>query len=87
MPDQKTKIELYALSTCRWCHKCKAWLDDRRFDYKLTYMDRISGQEKEDAKSRILSFTPRLSFPVMIVDDGREVIQGYKPDKFCEVLE
>jgi glutaredoxin len=86
MSAQARKVELFALSTCGWCRKTKEWLDQRRIDYICTYMDQIGGEEREAAKSRVLEFAPRLSFPVIVIDDGEEVIQGYQPDRFEEVL-
>jgi glutaredoxin len=87
MAEPSRKIELYALSTCGWCRKTRDWLDEHRVAYQLCYMDQVNGEEKEAAKNRLLEFVSRLSFPVLIIDDGKEVIQGYKPEKFEECLQ
>ena len=86
MSDQSREVEFFALSTCGWCRKTKAWLDDHGIDYEITYMDQLSGDEKQAAKDRLLQFVSRLTFPVLIIDNGEEVIQGYKPERFEEVL-
>lgn len=86
MSDGNRKVEFFALSTCGWCRKTKSWLDDHRVNYNIVYVDLAAEAEKTAAKERILQFVSRLSFPVIVVDDGREVIQGYQPDRFEEIL-
>ncbi len=86
MSEGDTRVEFFALSTCGWCRKTREWLDERRVDYELTYMDKIEGAEKDAAKERALQFTSKLAFPLIVVNDGEEIIQGYKPERFKEVL-
>ena len=83
---QNRKVEFFALSTCGWCRKTRAWLDERGISYQLCYLDLVTGQEEAAAKERLLQFVSRLSFPVLVIDDGREVIQGYLPERFEEAL-
>ena len=33
MTEQIKSVELYTLSTCPWCRKAKAFLDDRGVNY------------------------------------------------------
>lgn len=80
------KVELFALSTCGWCRKTREWLDSHRVAYELTYLDQTSGDELAAAKSRASRFSSRMSFPLVVVNDGEEVIPGYQPDRFEEVL-
>jgi len=86
MSDQGKKIEFYGLTTCGWCKKTKQWLDDHRLDYKVVYVDLAEEAEKAAAKERVLSFVERMAMPIIIINDGEEVIQGYKPDKFEECM-
>lgn len=86
MSDRSRKVEFFALSTCGWCRKTREWLDERRVDYDICYMDQVSGEEKDRAKERVLEFVERLSFPVLVINDGARVIQGYKPEVFEEAL-
>ncbi len=86
MSEQGRKVEFFALSTCGWCSKTREWLDENRVDYELTYMDKIDGDEKEAAKERVMKFTSKPAFPLIVVNEGEEIIQGYKPDRFEEVL-
>ena len=87
MADQSKKVEFFGLSTCGWCRKTKEWLDEHQVQYDACYMDQLSGDEREAAKARVMAYVSRLSFPVIIIDDGKEVIQGFKPEKFEECLE
>ncbi len=81
-----SKVEFYGLSTCGWCKKTKQWLDDNRIDYESVYVDLTQGEERERIKDRVLQFVSRLSFPVVIVNDGARVIQGYKVEELEECL-
>ncbi|MFW9818097.1 MAG: glutaredoxin family protein [Promethearchaeota archaeon] len=78
-------ITLLTLSTCMWCKKCKAWLNDRNVQYKYVDVDKI---EFED-KSKILSYLrekyqSRISYPFMICDD--DFVVGYNPGKYEELM-
>lgn len=86
MAGRTRKVEFFALSTCGWCRKTRTWLDEHQVTYQLAYMDLCEGAEKEAAKERVLSFVSRLTFPVLVIDDGQTVIQGYQPDRFEEEL-
>ena len=86
MGEGSRKVEFFGLSTCGWCKKTKEWLDENRISYELCYVDQEEGDDRENAKNRVLEFSERLSFPVIIIDDGEVVIQGYKPDQFTENL-
>lgn len=80
------KVEFFALSTCGWCRKTREWLDEHRVDYELTYMDQLEGEKKEAAQERALKFTSKLAFPLLVVNEGEDIIQGYKPERFQEAL-
>jgi glutaredoxin len=86
MESNSRKVEFFALSTCGWCRKTRDWLDENRVAYDMVYMDQTSGDEREAARQRMMEFVSRLSFPLLIIDNGAEVIQGYKPDRFEECL-
>jgi len=86
MESKSRKVEFFALSTCGWCRKTRDWLDENRVDYDVVYVDQAAEDEREAARQRILEFVSKLSFPVLIIDNGAEVIQGYKPDRLKECL-
>jgi glutaredoxin len=74
------KIHLYGLSTCGWCAKARAWLDENAGEYDLTYVDKLQGAELEKAKQELTSKGLRLSFPIVFFDD--EAVVGYRPDEY-----
>jgi glutaredoxin-like protein NrdH len=86
MPQDGRRVEFYGLSTCGWCRRTKAWLDDHGIDYELVYVDLAQGDELASAKKRIHEFLERESFPILIINNGEKVIQGYQVDDFEEAL-
>ena len=80
------KVEFFGLSTCGWCQKTKSWLDERGVAYDLVYVDRCSGDERQVAQDRMKKFAERPAFPLLIIDDGAKVIQGFHPEEFEECL-
>lgn len=79
-------IKLYALSTCGWCRKTKAFLDDNDVEYELFYVDLMDGEEKDRVLAEVRKWNPRSSFPTIVVDE-RESVAGFKPEQLREVLE
>ena len=67
---EERKVEFFALSTCGWCKKTREWLDENQVVYDIVYVDQVTGDEREEAKNRILEFVSRLAFPVIPADVG-----------------
>lgn len=79
-------ILLYTLSTCIWCKKTKKWLKKKRLAYRFVDVDLAEPEEKETLLDEIHHWNPEGSFPTMVIN-GREVIVGFKPEKFEELLQ
>lgn len=79
------EVKLYALSTCGWCRKTKALLDENDVEYDLVYVDLLEKEEKDQVLEVVRKWNPRCSFPTMVVDD-RESVAGYKEDRIRELL-
>jgi len=78
-------ITILTLSTCMWCKKCKAWLNDRNVKYRYVDVDKIDFKEK----SKILDYLrdkyqSRISYPFMICED--EFVVGYNPNRYEDLL-
>ena len=86
MADRECNVVFYGLSTCGWCRRTKQWLDEHEIEYHLIYMDQLQGEEKEKHMKRMKQFVERQSFPLLVINDGERVIQGYHTDEFEEVL-
>lgn len=79
------KVFMYTLSTCPWCRKTKQFFKDR--DILFDYIDYdLAGEEEQE---RILKDMARyggsVAFPFVKMDE--EVIIGYNPERYSELLE
>jgi glutaredoxin-like protein NrdH len=82
---KKGKVMLYALSTCGWCKKTKALLNELGVEYDYTDVDLLKGDEQNEALKKIKKFNPECNFPTMIIND-RKCIIGFKEDDIREAL-
>jgi len=78
-------IRLYALSTCIWCKKTRALLEELGVEFEFIYIDLLSSDEKTAAVDEVEKYNPRVSFPTLVIDD--EVIVGFKEDRTRDILE
>ncbi len=79
-------VKVFALSTCGWCKKTKNFLKDLDVEYLCIDFDLLSEEEKKSMKEEIKTFNPSISFPTIVIDEGDEVIIGFKKDRIKEVL-
>jgi len=85
MPRQGA-VEFYALSTCIWCRRTREWLEDNGVPFNLHYMDLLEGEERSKAQRELERHVSRMSYPVIVANDGDVVIQGYQPEQFEEEI-
>ncbi|ACV68693.1 glutaredoxin family protein [Desulfohalobium retbaense] len=78
-------ITLYALSTCVHCKHTKEFLDECNVNYDCIYVDRLSGDERNDTIREIKKLNPNLSFPTLVIGDT--IIVGYKKEDIEQALE
>ncbi len=76
---------MYGLSTCGWCAKAKAWLDENVDGYDLVYVDLLQGKEQSDTMSTLQKRVGRVAFPVIFFGD--EVVVGYQPNEYDRLAE
>jgi glutaredoxin len=86
MSKAKHKVIAYTLSTCGWCKKTKALLEALSIDYEYIDVDTLSGEEKTRVKEEVAKYNPLISFPTVVIDDGKEVIVGFKEDEITKCL-
>ena len=79
------KVMLYALSTCGWCRRTKALLNDLGVEYDYTDVDLLQGKEQDDVMNEVRKFNPDCNFPTMVID-GQKCIVGFKEDEIREAL-
>jgi glutaredoxin len=79
----KGKLLLYALSTCIWCKKTRALLEQLSVEYDYEYVDLLEGDAKTKALSEVKKWNPSASFPVLVVN-GEKAINGFSEDEIKE---
>ena len=80
------KVMLYTLSTCLWCKRTKALLEELGVAYDYIDVDMLSGEEENEALREIGKFNRDGNFPTLIIDDSKCII-GYKESDIREALQ
>ena len=81
------KLLLFALSTCIHCKHAKEFLNSHNVKYELVHVDLVRDQERESIMEEAMKYNPKLSFPTLVVDGGKEVIVGFNEDKYQELID
>ncbi|WP_053228136.1 glutaredoxin family protein [Spirochaeta cellobiosiphila] len=64
------ELKLLALSTCGFCKKAIQYLNDKNFQFKYIFVDRVDPKIKQQVKDEFMKhFHKRLSFPTLVIDD------------------
>ncbi len=83
--EDRGTIMVYALSTCGWCKKTKALLNELGVGYDYADVDLLDEQEKEQALSKVKRWNPACSFPSVVIDD-RQCVVGFDERKIRGIL-
>lgn len=84
---EKSDIQLYALSTCIHCKKCKEFLEENEIAFECVFVDMLAGEERSETISILKKHNPKLSFPTLVVKNGGAVIVGFHKDQIEEALD
>jgi glutaredoxin len=79
------KVVMYGLSTCVWCNKTKKLLTDLGVDFDFIYVDKLEGEEENQAVDEVRRFNPSTSFPTTVIN-GEKAIVGFKEREIREAL-
>ena len=79
------KIKFYSLSTCIWCRKTRAHLDENKIAYQEITVDKLAGKEREAAMQELAKHNASKSFPTLIFAEDKVVV-GFKPDQIRDAL-
>ena len=82
----KGKVFVYALSTCGWCKKTKAFLSESGVEYSYVDVDLETGAEREKVLDEVRKWNPNCSFPTVVLNDASCLV-GFQPDKMKETLQ
>lgn len=83
--QNKGKVVLFALSTCGWCKKTRALIEDLDADYEYVYVDLTKGEEREEAVEMVKKWNPQMSFPTLVINDDKTIV-GFKEEEIKEAL-
>jgi glutaredoxin len=75
-------VKIYALSTCGWCKKAKAYLKAHDVKYAYVDVDLLSGEQLDRARKEQHRFNPAGSFPTIIID-GKDCIVGFDEERLA----
>jgi glutaredoxin-like protein NrdH len=78
---------MFGLSTCIHCRHTRDFLDKNHQPYTCIYVDELKGEDRSEAINEVRQVNPSLSFPTVIIDNGAEVVVGFKPDELANYLE
>jgi len=78
--NQTHHIMLFALSTCGWCRRTKALLDELGLAYDYIFVDQVTPAESETVRNEVKKWNPACSYPTIVIDD-KECIVGFQEDK------
>ncbi|WP_158084076.1 glutaredoxin family protein [Marispirochaeta aestuarii] len=71
------ELKLFALSTCGFCKKAMAFLEENNLDYEYIFVDLIDSEVKNKIKADFEKrFEKKMLFPTLIVDD-EEFLVGF----------
>ena len=79
-------VLIYALTTCVHCRHVKDFLEKNNTPYQIVYVDTLEGKDRSEILEKMRSVNPRISFPTIVIDEGREVIIGFQPQRLSRVI-
>jgi glutaredoxin len=82
----KGEIILFALSTCAWCKKTKALLEELNVNYNYINVDLVMDETKHDLLDDLTKYNSSISFPTIIINNGEEIIVGYDEKHLKELF-
>ena len=73
-------VKIYALSTCGWCKKTKAYLKEHGIKYAYVDVDLLEGEQRSQARAEQTRFNPAGSFPTIVIN-GKDCIVGFDEER------
>jgi glutaredoxin-like protein NrdH len=81
---QPAHFLVYTLTTCGWCKKTKALMQELGVGYDYVDVDTLDQADIQALRPEIEKWNPACSFPTIVVD-GSECIVGYDEDRIREL--
>lgn len=67
-------IFMYALSTCVWCRRTKALLNELGLAYQYVDVDLQQGEDRQKVIEDVSRWNPSRSFPTLVVNQERTIV-------------
>ncbi|MFW5489645.1 MAG: glutaredoxin family protein [Desulfovibrio sp.] len=79
-------IKFFGLSTCIHCKKARQLLEECNADFDCTYVDQLTGEERQNCIEELKRHNPGLSFPTIVFEND-EVVVGFDEQKIRNALD
>jgi glutaredoxin-like protein NrdH len=79
-------VKIYTISTCGWCKKTKELLKDLDVQYEYVDVDKLSGEDMNEAFEEVKKYNPNRTYPTIVIDHGKHVILGFRDEEIKEKL-
>ena len=79
------RVHFYGLSTCVWCRRTRALLEELGVPFDYMYVDLLQGQERQDAIAEVRRWNKAGSFPTLVIDGARAVV-GFRAEETKKAL-
>lgn len=79
--DHRHDIVIYALSTCGFCKRALAFLDEKSIAYRFIHLDQLPLETKTEIKKILRErFKENPAFPFAVIDDTEHLVGFIQPD-------
>jgi glutaredoxin len=79
------RAQFYGLSTCVWCKRARALLEELGVAFDFAYVDLLGPEERESVLAQLGKFGRGETFPTLIVD-GSVCVIGFNADEIRKAL-
>ena len=77
-------VFVYALSTCPWCRKAKQYFEDNGVVVEVVDLDLLPDDEGDRLADEAFELSGSRAYPVVKI--GAEVVVGYAPERYAQLL-
>jgi glutaredoxin len=77
------KVFMYTLSTCPWCRKTKQFFKESNIPFDYVDYD-LQGEEEQQKIIDEMTKVGGMAFPFVKIGD--QIVVGYNPEKYAELL-
>ena len=77
-------VFVYALSTCPWCRKAKQYFEENDVVFEAVDVDLLEDDESDRLADEAFTLSGSRAYPVVKI--GAEVIVGYAPERYAQLL-